>query len=153
MTTKNWVSGIWQTILGAAIIGAWSLWWQDRERIKELETQKEVLQSQFTDEIAHLKEKYKNNNETLWREIIVHESMLREQQKDIIEVKTTRDVILSLVYPKELEYPNNPIPKMSENEPDFENHEQKAAEINSDTLNEMIEQKGVKYQQRQQIEK
>jgi len=93
----HWISGIWQTLLGAAVIGAWTLWWNDRSRITKLENEKQILINKYDDEIQHLKSRIDNDNRTVWREIIVHENMLRGLDKDIIEVRTTREVILSLV--------------------------------------------------------
>lgn len=149
---KTWISGIWQTLLGAAVIGAWGIWWTDRDRITKLENEKEILKAKYDDEIQHLKSAMENDNKTIWREIIIHENMLRGLDRDIIEVKTTKEVILSLARPPdEWTGPIVPPPMFMEEDPaGFQEYEQRAAEIDDKALKGIIEQKGRRQQQQQQ---
>lgn len=152
---SHWLSGIWQTLLGAAVIGAWTLWWNDRGRITKLENEKQILQKQYEDEIKHIRNKHESDMDTMWREMIVHESMLRDLQKDIVEVRTTREIILSLARPRDdIWSPQTENkPDVEEDEMDYELYEQKAAGIDDNTIREMVEQKGAKYKQQRQVGK
>jgi len=170
---KSILFGIMQGLLGAAVAGAWGMWWSDRGRISQLENEKAIMQ-----------DKIKDQNDVIWRELLKHDSMLTQQQKDVIEIKTTKEIILSIAkinnnnccdtkpplvvkepaiepkvwqLPKELQQQTPTAPLVVPPEPikdptiDIDQFEQKAAEIDSKTLDKIIRQKGVRYQQQQQM--